>query len=151
MWLLRGVARTRWLDDRRADDPVHVAAAARDLILRPGEDGLSLFQVEDEEDGRRVATLLGVHKRSLRGHSDHVDYILVPSNDFVGFGLSVVPVPDPTLGADLSQRHREVKGITDDISTRIATALLQEKRFRLNRINRQDIDRAALDFVAPGE
>jgi hypothetical protein len=150
MWLLRGVARTRWLD-RRADDHAHVAVAARDLSLRPGEDGLSLFQVEDEEDGRRVATLLGVHKGSLRGHSDHVDDILVSSDDFARFGLGVVPVPDPTLGAVLSQRHREVKGITDDISTRLATALLEEKRFRLDRIKRQDIDRAALDAATPGE
>jgi len=77
MWLLRGVGRSRW-QDRRADDPSHIAAAAKDLSLRPGEDGLSLFRVDDEEDGRRVATLLGVHKRRVSGRSDHLDYILVP-------------------------------------------------------------------------
>ena len=69
MWLLRGVGKNRWLE-RRAYDPAHVAAAAKDLCLRPGEDGLSLFRADDEEDGRRVATLLGVSKVRARGRSD---------------------------------------------------------------------------------
>ncbi len=150
MWLLRGVRKARWLD-RRADDTAHVAAAARDLSLRPGEDGLSLFEVDDEEDGRRVATLLGVSKKLTRGRSDHVDYILVPSDVFGGPGLSVVPAPDPALGPELSERHREVKGITDAISLRLATVLLEGGRFQLARIPRQEIDRAALDATAPGE
>jgi hypothetical protein len=150
MWLLRGVGKTRWLD-RGADDPAHVAAAAKDLSLRPGEDGLSVFQVDDEEDGRRVATLLGVYKTLIRGRSDHVDYILVPPEVFAGFGLSVVPVPDPSLGPELSERHREVKGITDAISMRLAAVLLEEKRFQLGRIPRQDIDRAARGTTTPGE
>jgi hypothetical protein len=51
MWLLRCARRNRW-EDRRADDPSHVAEAARDLSLRPGEDGLSLFEIADEEEGR---------------------------------------------------------------------------------------------------
>jgi hypothetical protein len=150
MWLLRGVVKARWLD-RVAGDPAHVAAAARDLGLRPGEDGLSMFRVDDEEDGRRVATLLGAYKSLIRGRSDHVDYILVFSEVFAGFGLSIVPVPDPPLGPELSGRHREVKGITDAISLRLAAVLLEEKRFRLGRIPRPDVDRAARDTTTPGE
>jgi hypothetical protein len=149
MWLLRGVGKNRWLD-RSADDPAHVAAAAQDLGLRPGEDGLSLFQVDDEEDGRRLATRLGVFKTLERGRSDHVDYILIPSDVFAALALSVVPVPDPALGPELSDRHREAKGITDVISVKLAATLLGDKRVQLGRIPRQEIDRAVRDATAPG-
>ncbi len=59
MWLLRCGRKNRW-ENRRADDPLHVAEAAKDLSLRPGEDGLSLFEVADEDAGKRIATLFGV-------------------------------------------------------------------------------------------
>jgi hypothetical protein len=150
MWLLRGVRKNRW-EGRGADDPAHVAAAARDLSLRPGEDGLSLFRVDDEQDGRRVATLLGVYKALERGQSDHVDYILIPSDVFATLGLSIVPVPDPALGPELSDRHREAKGITDVISVKLAATLLSEQRVQLGRIPRQEVDRAVRDATAPGE
>jgi hypothetical protein len=150
MWLLRGVAKNRW-QDRGADDPAHVAAAAKDLSLRPGEDGLSLFRVDDEEDGRQVATLLGVYKTLERGRSDHVDYLLIPSDAFATLGLSVVPVPDPVLGPELSGRHREAKGLTDAISLNLAAILLGEKRVRLGRIPRQEVDRAVRRASATGE
>jgi len=141
MWLLRGVAKSRW-ENRRAEDSAHIAAA-RDLSLRSGEDGLSLYEVEDEEDGKRIATLFGVHKKLTLGRSDHVDYLLIPTDYFARFGLTIIPAPDPDLGPRLSERHREAKGITDAISFRLATALLEEKRFKLDRIKRQDVEKAA--------
>jgi hypothetical protein len=150
MWLLRGVGKNRWLDCR-ADDPAHVAAAAKDLSLRPGEDGLSLFQVDDEEDGRRVATLAGVSKAIQRGRSDHLDYLLIPSDVFAALGLNVVRVPDPALGPELSGRHREAMGITDAISVQFAVILLGEKRVRLGRIPRQEVDSAVRSASVPGE
>jgi hypothetical protein len=142
MWLLRGVRKSRW-ENRRAEDPAHVAEAARDLSLRSGEDGLSLYEVEDEENGKRIATLFGVHKKLALGRSDHVDYLLIPSDYFDRFGLAVIPAPDPDLGSWLSACHREAKGITDEFSLNLAAALLEEKRFRLDRITRQDVDKAA--------
>jgi hypothetical protein len=148
MWLLRGVRKNRW-EDRRADNPSHVAEAARDLSLRPGEDGLSLYQVDDEEDGKRVATLFGVYKRRTRGASDHVDYILISEDAFARFGLGVLPAPNPELGPELSKRHREVRGISDSISQELAAFILEEKRFKLARIKRQDIDKAALLELLP--
>ncbi len=144
MWLLRGVRKARWAD-RDADDPAHVEEAARDVSLRADEDGLSVFEVLDEEDGRRVATWLGVQKTLVRGRSVPLDYLLIPPDVFATLGLSVVPVSDPSLGPELSERHREVKGLTPASSQRLAATLLREKRFRLDRIPRQDIDRSARD------
>jgi hypothetical protein len=53
MWLLRCGRKNRW-ENRRADDPLHVAEAAMDLTLRPGEDGLSLKKHEVEESARKA-------------------------------------------------------------------------------------------------
>ncbi len=142
MWLLRCARKNRW-EDRRADDPSHVAEAARDLSLRPGEDGLSLFEVADEEEGRRVATSIGVHKMLTLGRADHVDYILIPSDDFARLGLAVVPEPDLRLGPELSALHREAKGITDEMSLKLAAAILETGQVQVNRIKKQDVEKAA--------
>jgi hypothetical protein len=142
MWLLRCARKNRW-EDRRAGDPSHVAEAARDLSLRPGEEGLSLFEVADEEEGRQVATGIGVNKVLTLGRSDHVDYLLIPSEVFERLALTVVPVPDPSLEPLLSKLHREAKGITDAISLELAAAILETGGFNVNRIKKQDIEKAA--------
>jgi hypothetical protein len=147
MWLLRSARKNRW-ENRRADDPLHVAEAAKDLSLRPGEDGLSLFEVDDEQDGHRVATLFGVHRTLTLGRSDHVDYVLIPADDFARFGVTVVPVPDPDLGPVLSGRHREARGMTDAISLNLAAAILKEGRFKVNRIRKQDVETVASEARA---
>jgi hypothetical protein len=142
MWLLRCARRNRW-EKRRADDPLHVAEAAKDLSLRPGEHGLSLFEVADEVDGKRVATLFGVFRTLTMGPSDHVDYLLVPADLFAGFRLNVVTAPDPELGPQLSERHREAKGITNAIAVDLAAAILKDGRFKVDRVKKQDVEEAA--------
>jgi hypothetical protein len=67
----------------------------------------------------------------------------IPTDYFARFGLIIIPATDPDLGPWLSERHREAKGITDAISLRLAAALLEEKRFKLDRIRRQDVEKAA--------
>ena len=141
MWLLRCGRKNRW-ENRRADDPLHIAEAAKDLSLRPGEDGLSLFEVADEDHGKRIATLFGVHKTRILGRSEHVDYVLIPADLFGSFRLNVVTVPDPVLGPQLSDRHREVKGITAAIAVDLAAAILSDGRFTVDRIKRQDVEEA---------
>jgi len=66
-------------------------------------------------------------------------------------GLIVVPAPDPALGPELSERHREAKGITAALSLRLAAILLDEGRFQLDRIRRQEVDSAAAGPGAPAE
>jgi len=142
MWLLRCARRNRW-EKRRADEPSHLAEAAKDLSLRPGEDGLSLFEVADEVDGKRVATLFGARRTLTSGRSDHVDYVLVPADLFAVFRLDVVTAPDPELGPQLSERHREAKGITNAIAVDLAAAILNDGRFKVDRIKKQDVEEAA--------
>jgi hypothetical protein len=142
MWLLRCGRKNRW-ENRLADDAQQVAEAAKDLSLRPGEDGLSLFEVADEEDGKRIATLIGVHKTLIFGRSEHVDYLLIPSDLLSNFRLNVVTVPDPELGPQLSERHREAEGITTEIAVDLAAAILNDGRFKVDRIKKQDVEAAA--------
>jgi hypothetical protein len=142
MWLLRCGRKNRW-QDRRADDPLQVAEAAKDLSLRPGEDGLSRFEVADEDDGERIATLFGVHRTLTLGRSEHVDYVLVPADLFGRFPLNVVTAPDPELGPQLSGRQREAKGITNAIAVDLAAAILKDGRFKVDRIKKQDVEEAA--------
>ena len=141
MWLLRCGRRNRW-ENRRADELLDVAAAAKDLTLRPGEDGLSLFEVADEDDGKRTATLFGVHRTLTLGRSEHVDYVLIPADVFGTFRLKIVTAPDPELGPHLSSRHREAKGITDAIAVDLAAAILNDGRFKVDRVKKQDVEAA---------
>src|SRR6185312_5665572 len=117
-----------------ADEPAQVSEAAKDLTLRPGEDGLSLFEVKDEAEGELVATRIGVHRMITLGRSDHVDYLLIPPEVFAQLELTIVPVPDPRLEPQLSELHREIKGITDETSRRLAAAILEDGRFLANRL-----------------
>ena len=142
MWLLRCGRKNRW-ENRRADDPLHVAAAAKDLSLRSGEVGLSLFEVADEDDGKRIATLFGVHRTRILGRSEHVDYVLIPADLLGSSQLNVVAAPDPELGPQLSERHREAMGITNAIAVDLAAAILIDGRFKVDRIKKQDIEEAA--------
>ncbi len=142
MWLLRCGRKNRW-ENRRADDPLDVAAAAMDLSLRPGEDGLSLFAIDDEDDGKRIATLFGVHRVRILGRSEHVDYVLIPADLVGSVQLNVVRAPDPELGPQLSERHREAKGITNAIAVDLAAAILKDGRFKVDRVTKQDVEAAA--------
>ncbi len=142
MWLLRCARKNRW-HSRSPDDPLDVAEAAKDLSLRPGEAGLSLFEVEDDEDGRRIATLFGVHRTLTFGRSDHVDYLLVPAGVFASFGLTIAAAADPRLGPQLSERHREANVVTNATGISLAAAILKDGRFKVERIKKRDVEKAA--------
>ena len=101
------------------------------------------FEVADEDDGKRIATLFGVHRTLTLGRSEHVDYVLVPADVFGSFPLNVATAPDPELGPQLSERHREAKGITNAIAVDLAAAILNDGRFKVDRIKKQDVEKAA--------
>src|SRR5436305_6660487 len=107
MLLLRLSNRNRW-DARSAEEPTDVAEAAHDVTLRAGEAGLSVFEVQDDAEADWVATLLAL---TDPGRLKKVDYLLIPPECFTALALTIAPVPDPRLIAELSDRHREVLGL----------------------------------------
>src|SRR5262245_9716267 len=90
MLLLRIASRGRWTADRVVNDPGHVATAAADLKLKPGEDGLSVFQVEGEEDSREAAVRFAL---TCREDARHVDYLVFPAELAEDLGWSSPPSP----------------------------------------------------------
>ena len=51
--------------------------------------------------------------------------------------------PDPALGPQLSERHREAKRITNAIAVDLAAAILSDGRFAVGRIKKQDVEESA--------
>jgi hypothetical protein len=133
MWLLRIANRGRW-SDKSAEDSNHIDQAAKDVSLRKGEKRLSVFEVEDGADADWVATLLALTGRP--GRLEKIDYLLIPPECFEALGLAIIPVPDPALIRDLSDRHREVTGMDQaDLDKALATKILEDDRRQIIRIS----------------
>ena len=64
-WALRIGSVGRW----RGQD---AAKAAKDLELRPGEEGLSVFWVEVQEDADRIGVLFGMYRRNKPREVDYI-------------------------------------------------------------------------------
>jgi hypothetical protein len=133
MWLLRIANRGRWAD-RSAEDANHVDQAAEDVSLRKDEKGLSVYEVEDGVEADWVATLLALTARP--GRLKKIDYLLIPPECFAALGLAIIPVPDPELIKDLSDRHREVMGVDQaDVVKALAKKILEDDRRQIIRIS----------------
>ena len=86
---------------------------------------------------------IGVHRTLILGRSEHVDYVLIPADLLGSFRLNVVTAPDPELGPQLSERHREAMVITNAIAVDLAAAILNDGRFKVDRIKKRDVEEAA--------
>jgi hypothetical protein len=136
MLLLRVGRRARWGTDRRADDPVHVVEAARDLTLSPDEAGLSVYRVEGDEDSREVALRYAL---TVRGKIAHMDYLVFPSELATSLGLSVIFVPTQEQDPKLNARHHEIIGLTPELELRLAGSILASEQRRIVRIRDRDL------------
>jgi len=133
MWLLRIANRGRWMD-KSASDPNDLDQAAKDVSLRKNELRLSVFEVEDAAEGDWVATLLALTGRP--GRLEKIDYLLISPECFAVLGLAIIPVPDPELIKDLSERHREVTGMDQpDVAKALAKKILEDDRCQIIRIS----------------
>ncbi len=105
MYLLRKVRGPRW-DRVDPNDPSVIVRAAEDLILRQGEDGLSVSQVTVEEDDARAVAMrwISVHQDSL---DRALDFMLIPESLIPAGAL--VTTSDGSGDLLLEERHREIK------------------------------------------
>jgi hypothetical protein len=143
MLLLRIGTRSRWVPDRAANAPDHVAQAAVDLELRPDEDGLSVFRVEGEDDSREVAVRFALTCRKDRGP---VDYLVFPSELAERLGLAVAYVPHPDLDPRLSARHYEILGLTPELTLRLAAAILADAGRCVGRVQKGELIRLGAEI-----
>lgn len=137
MLLLRIGKRGRWQGAGSVAE--QAAQAVKDLTLRDGEEGLSVFEVSSEDEARELAVVFGPVCRRL---PDDVDYIIFDSAcvDAVE-GLSVVVTAGPSYPA-LRDSHREVRGITAASRDALARSILEAKP-TVVRIRRNDAVSAA--------
>jgi hypothetical protein len=131
MWFWRKVSRARWGDDRCAEDPDHLAAAADQLSLRAGESGLSVYHVEDDAVADHVAALYA--STTTFDRPNKLDYLLIPQECFVAIGHLPRHTPDTALHPFLSDRHHEVTGIDFSLSKDLARSILKSSQRRVVR------------------
>jgi hypothetical protein len=87
------------------------------LRLDAGEHGLSVFRVEGEGEALEVAVRFAI---TCRANSQHLDFVVFPSELALGLGLTVRYIPREYLDPFLNARHHEIDGLTPDLSLRLA-------------------------------
>jgi hypothetical protein len=142
MWWWRKVAsREHWTPGALTETEA-LTRASKDLSLRPGEAGLSVFRVEDEPEGGRVADLFAL--TCMRKPQD-LTYLLIPEEclrAIDGLVVSLAPMP-VELCPYLSERHHLVNGLTETRSEQIAQTVLGDSRRRVARVRWRSLkDRA---------
>jgi hypothetical protein len=139
MWVLRVGRKARWDVGRHASDPGQVAEAAEDLRLGPGEVGLSVFRIDEENEIREVGVRYAL---TCRRKSEHLDYVLFPEELAKDLGLTVTPTSIAGLHPYLNDRHYEISGLTGELRLRLAAAILGLEDRRVGRIR----DKALIAF-----
>ena len=131
MWVLRVGRKARWEVDRDASDPGQVAEAAEDLRLGPGEAGLSIFRIDEEDEVREIGVRYAL---TCRRKPEHLDYVLFPEDLATDLGLTVTPTSTAGLHPYLNDRHYEILGLTEELRLRLAAAILGREDRRVGRI-----------------
>lgn len=128
-WVLRIVSAGRW----KGND---AAKVARDLELRKGETGLSVFWMDTPEDADRIGVLFGMYRRNK---PREVDYVLIPERCLVAFRL--VARPDRSLPPELADWHYEIEGMGDveDASLVLARAILADDAKRVKHMREGEV------------
>jgi hypothetical protein len=136
MLVLRIGRKSRWAEDRGADNPAHVAQAALDLELGPGEAGLSVFLVESEGERSEVAVRFAL---TCRERPAHLDYVVFPAELVTDLGLTIVPAPMAKLDPYLSERHHEILGLTPELGGQLAAAILASADRQVGRVRDREL------------
>jgi hypothetical protein len=136
--LVRIGRRARW-QERSAGVEADVREAAKDLTLRDGETGLSVYRVSNREEARDVALGWALEKRD---RDDHVDYLLV-NEVSVTETHALTAVPDEEASdSRLRMLHCELTETVPDASRALARKLLASGLLGVERISRTDVESA---------
>ena len=134
MLLLRIGKQWKWTG--AADDPQAIQVAASDLTLRENEVGLSVFSVNMPEDSRELAVR---HALTNQRTAKPIDFVAFPESLVGELGLAVVAVSDDRLDPTLSEHHREIRGLTPELTERLAAAILASPDRQVERIAKGEI------------
>ncbi|MFO0605568.1 MAG: hypothetical protein U0324_20470 [Polyangiales bacterium] len=133
--LLRIGTQGRWLG-RRAESDEDVAQAARDLTLREGEGGLSVYRVGGLEEARALALSWALEKRD---RDDNADYIVFDEG-LVAETHTLEARPDEdAVDAGLRERHHELVEQTAGAAKLLASKLLAGSDRRVERVPKAEV------------
>ncbi len=123
-WLIRSVRRSRWTPDGTA--PVSrefTQTASADLIPRPIDNGgLSVYQIPDSAEEKLTATLHVVLTRK----PETVHFLRIRRDHFQNLPLEIEHEFSPDQHPYLKERHRNIYGITAELSVQIAGNILSQ-------------------------
>jgi hypothetical protein len=142
MWLRIG-RQGRWTG-KSPHDPGHVAEAARDLALRPDEEGLTIFRALDAGEAMHLARVFAL---TCRDRPANLDYVLIPEDCLSDVRLSVVKKPDPNLHPYLSERHYEIVGTDVETSRALAARIIAHAEHQVRRLKEGEIKQLAAGLV----
>jgi hypothetical protein len=132
MWLLRIGKLQHWQDR----DP---ATGVKDLMLRQGETGLSVYKIADESiEAERVATIFA----GVREGPENSDYVLFSMDVVAKLGLTIAKTDAPGTHPFLVERHHEILGLShgeSDGALALATAIARSDEMRAARISRERV------------
>jgi hypothetical protein len=130
MLLVRIGRKGRWVGSDSSAD-----TAVKDLSLRPGEAGLSVYKVESLNEAVNIAK---IHAPTARNKVDKIDFILFEESIIAEVEGLELRQSDSNLHPELSSVHHEIYGLSSSRARLLAEAILGGS-FDVNRISEADL------------
>lgn len=132
---------SRWEQSETGELPA-VEEAAKDLELRPQEQGLSIYRLDHEGEIMNLAT---VYSLTLRDNPAHFECVIFPASLLSGYIIDAVP--EPSHLPFLSDRHHEILNSSKQTPSQLAELILNSPDKKVQRVKRQEI----VDFAIKHE
>lgn len=143
------VPNTGRLSSLSEQNPESIEALAETLELEPGELGLSMFEVVDEDHAKRLAAMWAL---SVLNNPDTIGYLYWSQEAIEELGLNLVPTENRRLPAELSRQHREGVGADQAAArTELVRAALLRDGCRVGRVTQGQVKRRGAAFLERGE
>lgn len=131
---LRIVSAKRWQHDEETNNSPTAQDAVKDLKVRPDENGLSLYKLQQESEAEELAC---VYSLVLRDNPKHFEYVLFPASVLSGYRVDLMPVINhPRF---LSERHYEIPNPSEEQLLHLAECILASPSKKVARIMKQQI------------
>jgi hypothetical protein len=130
MLLVRIGRKGRWVGSDSSTD-----TAVKDLSLRPGEAGLSVYKVESLNEAVNIAK---IHAPTARNKVDKIDFVLFEESIIAEVEGLELRQSDSNLHPELLSAHHEIYGLSSGRARLLAEAILGGS-FDVKRISEADL------------
>lgn len=113
------------------------------LDLQPKDNSLSIYEVRNEAEERRVAVALAANRDNL----DVFDYAIFEGTQFPTIGVNVVPCEGETPDAEVNSFHHDLRQLTVHGLVGLAEVISTGKQ---NRIPRKTLKSRLVEAIKAG-